>query len=504
MFGRLNVAILGTGNIAATMAETIRSVKGVRPYAVASRDHDRALEFGRAHGFKKAYGSYKELAEDKKVDLVYIATPHSEHFENARLCIEHGRNVLCEKPMTVNRRQAEELFRLADEKNVMITEALWTRYMPFAAELRVLLGSHPIGDIVSVSANLGYNLSDVNRLTDPELAGGALLDLGIYPLSFVTLVLGYDVTDIQCATAYTDRHLDAFDNITLHYRSGQTAAILCTMLGPTDRRGVITGTKGYIVVENVNNYESATIYDLAGRCIRTRKRPKQKNGYEYELQSCVHAIKLHFPQCPEMPHEETLRLLDLMDRIRRVNGVRYPMEKALECYSESDSYAVKAPDAGRTETAGKETPGEPAFAADTSEAIKQTEAAGTENSADNAGNKKSEDTASADAVSAEKFAAETADGTEENIISPASESDTATAEKPGENDNTDSAASDKAQAHESAADLPVEPEESIAVEPIATETGEEEKVKSGDSVSGSDRNSEITSGTSREDETVNS
>ena len=330
MFGRLNVAILGTGNIAATMAETIRTVKGVRAYAVASRDRSRALEFGRAHGFRKAYGSYEELAEDKKVDLVYVATPHSEHFENAKLCIEHGRNVLCEKPMTVNRRQAQELFRLADENNVMITEALWTRYMPFAATLRVLLGAHPIGDIVSVSANLGYNLSGVSRLSDPDLAGGSLLDLGIYPLSFVTMILGYDVADIQCATVYTDRHLDAYDNITLHYRSGQTADIRCTMLGPTDRRGVITGTKGYIVVENVNNYESASVYDLTGRCTRTEKRPKQKNGYEYELQSCANAIRSHFPQCPEMPHEETLQLLDLMDRIRRVNGVRYPMEQNSE------------------------------------------------------------------------------------------------------------------------------------------------------------------------------
>ncbi len=330
MFGKINMAILGCGNIAGLMAETIQSVSGVRAYAVASRSLDKAVNFAKQNGFKKAYGSYEELLQDGKVDLVYIATPHSEHYANAKLCISYGKPVLCEKAFTVNTAQAEELFRLAEEKNVFITEAMWIRYMPMYKTIKETLDSRVIGDPVMLTANLGYNIRWVKRLIDPELAGGALLDVGVYPLNFACMMFGHDILRMDAHCTYTETGLDEQDSITLIYKDGKMAVLNASMLGVSDRMGVIQGSKGYMVIENINNFDTLTIYDNAYNKLRSYKRPKQKTGYEYEVKACLKALKEGWLECPEMPHAETLRMMRLMDAVRRRMGVIYPMEKTAE------------------------------------------------------------------------------------------------------------------------------------------------------------------------------
>ena len=327
MFGKVNMAILGCGNIAGLMADTIRSMSGVRAYAVASRSLDKAVDFAKQNGFKKAYGSYEDLLQDKKVDLVYIATPHSEHYANAKLCISYGKPVLCEKAFTVNAGQAEELFRLAEEKNVFITEAMWIRYMPMYQTIKEVLDSRIIGDPAMLTANLGYNIRWVKRLIDPELAGGALLDVGVYPLNFACMMFGHDILRMDAHCTYTETGLDEQDSITLIYRDGRMAVLNASMLGVSDRMGVIQGSKGYMVIENINNFETLTVYDNAYNKLKTYKRPKQKTGYEYEVSACLKALKEGWLECPEMPHAETLRMMRLMDAVRRRMGVTYPMEK---------------------------------------------------------------------------------------------------------------------------------------------------------------------------------
>ncbi len=336
MFGKVNMAILGCGNIAGLMAETIRSMSGVRAYAVASRSLDKAVDFAKQNGFKKAYGSYEELLQDNKVDLVYIATPHSEHFANAKLCISYGKPVLCEKAFTVNAKEAEELFRLAEEKNVFITEAMWTRYMPMYQTIKENLDSRIIGDPVMLTANLGYNIRWVKRLVEPELAGGALLDVGIYPLNFACMMFGHDILRMDAHCTYTEKGLDEQDSITLIYKDGRMAVLNASMLGVSDRMGVIQGSKGYMVIENINNFETLTIYDNAYNKLKSYKRPKQKTGYEYEVQACLRALKEGWLECPEMPHAETLRMMRLMDAVRRRMGVVYPREKAAEEQAQGD------------------------------------------------------------------------------------------------------------------------------------------------------------------------
>ncbi len=186
--GVLKVGIMGTGRIASVLAETMVQMPEVCLYGAASRSLEKAEDFAARFSIKKAYGSYEELAADSEIQLIYIATPHSEHSRNARLCLEHGKHVLCEKSFAANYSQAKEMIDLAQEKNLMITEAMWVRYMPMADTLKEVLASGIIGEPMTLTANLAYLVSDKHRIVAPELAGGALLDVGVYTLNFASLV----------------------------------------------------------------------------------------------------------------------------------------------------------------------------------------------------------------------------------------------------------------------------------------------------------------------------
>lgn len=326
MNSRVNVAILGAGNIGGVMAATLNKMKSVRCYAVGSRSKDKAVEFARKFGCKKAYGSYEELVEDRKIDLVYIATPHSEHYENCRLCIEHGKAVLCEKAFTANAAQAEALFAYAAEKNVFITEAMWTRYMPMLATIREVLDSGIIGVPTMLTANLGYTMNGVARLNDPALAGGALLDVGVYTINFASMVFGTEIKKISSVCTYTKSGVDEQNSITMVFEDGKMAVLNSSMLSQSDRKGMIHGTKGFAVIENVNNFESMTIYGEDYKKLARYVRPRQISGYEYEVEASIQAMQEGRMECPQMPHAETVRIMKIMDGLRYEWGIKYPFE----------------------------------------------------------------------------------------------------------------------------------------------------------------------------------
>lgn len=330
MIGKVNIGIMGAGNIASIMAETIKRMKGVKLYAVASREKIRAEVFAGKHGCKKAYGSYEELAKDSKIDLIYVATPHSEHFENAKLCLINGKPVLCEKAFTANAYQAEELFRIAQENGVFITEAMWTRYMPMLTTIREVVGSGVIGEPKTLTANLGYVIDKVERLQDLALAGGALLDVGVYTLNFALMIFGNNIDKIHSCCTYADTGVDQQNTITIQYMDGKCAVLNSSMVSLSDRKGIIYGTKGFAIVENINNFESIAVYDTSYKKVAEYKRPKQISGYEYEVEACIRAIRDHRMECVEMPHSETIRVMKMMDNLRKEWGIVYPFEKVQE------------------------------------------------------------------------------------------------------------------------------------------------------------------------------
>lgn len=318
-----NVAILGAGNIAGTMAATLQKMKGVCCYAVASRGLGRAQEFAQKFGFEKAYGSYEEMLADDQVELVYVATPHSHHYEHARLCIDYGRPVLCEKAFTADAKQAEELIAYAGKKGVFLTEAIWTRYMPFLQTIQEVLASGIIGELTFLSANLSYPIEHVARMQDKKLAGGSLLDLGVYTLHFAGMIFQTPIQKVAALCTYTQSGVDEQDSITLQYEDGKLAVLNCSMRCQGDRLGLIHGTKGYAVIENINNFEKMTVYDTTSKALASYQRPEQISGYEYEVEASLEAIEKGWLECPAIPHTETLRIMRLMDEIRAQYGVQF-------------------------------------------------------------------------------------------------------------------------------------------------------------------------------------
>ncbi|CUX67653.1 1,5-anhydro-D-fructose reductase [Clostridium sp. C105KSO15] len=322
----LKIGIMGTGRIASVLANTMLQMPQVVLMGAASRSLEKAEEFAARFSIERAYGSYEELAKDPDIQLIYIATPHSEHCSNAKLCLENGKHVLCEKAFAANYAQAKEMTDLAEEKNLMITEAMWVRYMPMAKTLKEVLNSGIIGEPMTLTANLCYLVSDKPRLVKPELAGGALLDVGVYTLNFASIVFGDEITDIQSSVIKTDSGVDAQNSITLCYPGGKMAILNSSLQVLSDRMGIIYGTKGYLVVENVNNFESIHVYNTNRELIETHIRPEQISGYEYQIEASGEAIRNGWTECPQMPHKATLDVMKVMDELRRQWGIRYPFE----------------------------------------------------------------------------------------------------------------------------------------------------------------------------------
>lgn len=322
----MKVGIIGAGGIAQKMAETLVQMEHVQAYAIASRSPERAKAFAKQYGFEKAYGSYEDLVSDPEVDLVYIATPHSHHFEQAKLSLEHGKAVLCEKAFMSNAQQAKEIIALGRDKNLLVAEALWTRYMPSRSIINEIIAEGLIGRATSLTANLGYVVDHVKRLTDLSLAGGALLDLSVYPLNFAMMVFGEDFDSVRGEAVITESGVDAMNSITLKWTNGRMAVLHANMMALTDRLGAVFGDRGFLEVQNINNCEEVRVYNLEHKLIKRYEVPQQITGYEYQLDACRRALLAGEVECAEMPHHTIIRVMETMDALRAQWGIRFPWE----------------------------------------------------------------------------------------------------------------------------------------------------------------------------------
>ena len=321
--GRLNAAVVGTGYMASKMTAVLNSSGTVRPYAVVSRDIERALQFGRENGFKKAYDSMENMLADRKVDLVYIATPASEHAGQVRACIEAGKPVLCETPIALTSAEAESLFSLSASLDVLVVEAMHIRFLPFFKQIVSTISSGAIGTPVMLTAGLASDIENIPRLQRPSLGGGALGDLGYFLLAFSTMVFGNQIKRIQSSCAFTPMRVDRQLSIVLQYKDDRMAVLSCTTSGNGESRAVIQGTRGYIVVEDLKNFSTATVYDSRRNKTASYKRGKIKSEFEFEMAAFTAAMKSGWKECPEIPHAQTLSMMQMMDFIRRQLGISY-------------------------------------------------------------------------------------------------------------------------------------------------------------------------------------
>ena len=323
----MNIGIIGTGWIADKLSTAINGLdENYTAYAVSSRSYTKAEEFAKSHGFKKAYGSYEEMVNDSSIDLVYIATPHSHHYEHAKLCIKAGKNMLVEKAFTANAAQAAEIFTLAESKGIFVTEAIWTRYMPSRKMISDLIDSGIIGTPYMISANLCYPNDFMERIQKPELAGGSLLDLGVYALNFASMIFGNDIDTLHGSCVKLPTGVDASESISITYKNGKLANLYSSVMTPSDRFGTVYGNKGYIQVQNINNPEMIRIYNTDHELVKEIAPPKQINGYEYQLIACRDAILNKKTECSEMPHAETIEIMKQMDTLRALWNIKYPFE----------------------------------------------------------------------------------------------------------------------------------------------------------------------------------
>ncbi len=323
----MRVGIIGTGWIAEKAALTLSELSEVEAYAVGSRTREKAEAFARKWNIGKAYGSYEELIADPDVDLLYIGTPHSHHYDVTRKALLAGKPCLVEKAFMANARQTKEIIELAHERQVFLAEAIWTRYQPAVGIIRNLISSGRIGTPHLVTATLGYSMGQKERIFRPDLCGGALLDLGVYALNFVRMFFPAAIESISGKCVKSNTGMDLTNAITLVLSDGMLCNLQSSASCVGDNIGVIAGTKGNLIIDNINNPQTIIVNGPDRTYVETIRVPKQITGYEYQFLACRQCLIDHRLEPREMPHDEMLYIMQLMDGLRKDWDVRYPMDE---------------------------------------------------------------------------------------------------------------------------------------------------------------------------------
>lgn len=327
MTDKIRWGILGTGNIAHSFTRGLIGVEGAELIAVGSRAQSSADAFGDEFDIPHRYASYEALANASDIDVVYIATPHPFHKENSLLCINAGKAVLCEKPLTINAQETQTLIDSARENNVFLMEGMWTRFMPVMARIRELVNDGTLGDINLVNAEFGsQNAFDpTHRLFDPELGGGALLDVGIYPVSLAFMIMGTPES-IESHAYIGQSGVDELGALMFKYPQGKSALLSCAITTRMRGEAVICGTKGMIKLPlEWWKAESFTLL-LQEQEAQTIHLPFDHNGYEYEAMEVNRCLREGKTESDIMPLDESLAIMQTLDQIRAQWGLRYPME----------------------------------------------------------------------------------------------------------------------------------------------------------------------------------
>jgi predicted dehydrogenase len=327
MSGKVRWGILGTGTIAAKMAQALHKVDEAELAAVGSRSREGAGAFGDKFNIPRRHASYEALAGDKDVDVIYVATPHPMHKDNALQCLRGGKHVLCEKPFTVNEAEAREVIAFARGKKLFLMEAMWSRFLPPIVRLRELLAASAIGEVRMVQADFGFRagLDPKGRLFDPAMAGGSLLDIGVYCISLASMILGppAQVTGLaHLGTTGVDEQAGAV----LMGKGGELAILSCAVRTTTPHEAAVYGTEGSIRLHS--RWWNGTRLTLcpAGKEPRDIDVPTDDNGFVYQVREVHRLLAAGKTESPVMPLDETLSIMRTMDTLRAQWGLRYPFE----------------------------------------------------------------------------------------------------------------------------------------------------------------------------------
>jgi len=316
--------ILGAGAIATKFATDLKNLPDARLVAVGSRSEDKAVAFATKYGADRAHGSYEALMNDPDVDAIYVATPHPFHCDHTIACLQHGKAVLCEKPMAVNQGQVRQMVAAAQETGVFLMEAMWTRFLPVVAGVRQWLAEGKIGEPRVVQADFGFRAgwNPASRLLNPTLAGGALLDVGVYVLAFAAMVLGSDPVAVQAQAHLGETGVDEQTAIALRYAGGELAILSCAVRTNMPQNAAILGTEGMISVPDFWHATNATLRVQGQEPVTLTG----AMGYHYEAAEVMDCLRAGRQQSAIMPWDESIAIARLMDQVRAQIGLTYPME----------------------------------------------------------------------------------------------------------------------------------------------------------------------------------
>ncbi|WNI19579.1 Gfo/Idh/MocA family protein [Actinacidiphila sp. ITFR-21] len=322
--------VLATGGIAATFTEALLSLPDAEVVAVGSRSEAGAKAFAERYGIPRAYGSWAELAADDGVDVVYVATPHSAHRDAAGLCLEAGRAVLCEKALTINAREARELVSLARDRRLFLMEAMWTYCNPLVRHMAGMIADGVIGDVRNVSAHFGFagDFAPEHRMRDPRLGGGAVLDLGVYPVSFAQLLLG-EPDAVEAWAHLTPEGVDGNTGILLGWDGGAVATLSCSFTAETAATATISGSEGRIEIAEGFFHPESFVLHRRGEDTPTTVHladvhtDTDRSTMRHEAAEVMRCLRAGETESPLVPLDGSLAVMRTLDRIRRRIGVRY-------------------------------------------------------------------------------------------------------------------------------------------------------------------------------------
>ena len=328
---KIRWGILGCGRIARKFAADLRLVADAELTAIASRNKETLELFAKDFPCKHLHNSYEALAANHEVDVIYIATPHSHHYEHTVLCLNHDKAVLCEKAFAINSRQAMEMIRTAKERKVFLMEALWTKFLPHYKKLQELLDQKTLGDLKSVLVNFGFKTSDKSpqRLFDPLLGGGTLLDIGIYNVFMTMSVLGKP-DSIEATMTPSPTGVDEQIAVLFKYNSGAMAQLFSSFTTNLPIQAEINGTEGNITLTTRFYEPSATIQlyrQVPGEKQIIAVEKEAGFGYQYEARHVNECLKKGLIESPVMTHADTLSLMEMLDRIRKKARIEYPPDQ---------------------------------------------------------------------------------------------------------------------------------------------------------------------------------
>jgi predicted dehydrogenase len=325
MSQKVRWGILSTGRIAEALAYAMSHLEDVELVAVGSRNQEAADAFGDKFNIPHRHPTYEALANDPDIDAIYIATPHSHHYDNMHLCLNAGKHVLCEKAFTLNAKQAEACVALAQEKGLFLMEAMWTRFIPATVQARQWISEGVIGKVrrvyADLSANLAYNPE--GRIYNPALGGGALLDVGVYPVSFSQMLLG-EPSVIHAEAFIGETGVDEYEGMLFRYDdAGAVAHLSASVRFQGANEATILGEKGYIRFHAPFHHSQRLTLQLHGQAPQTHDIPSALNGYGYEVEECNRCIRAGKLESEVMPLRDTLTVMRLMDTLRERWGIRY-------------------------------------------------------------------------------------------------------------------------------------------------------------------------------------